>query len=453
MSDFDLSDSSDSSHQRRRRRKQRRRCSDTTLIEDPLTLFSLPDIVRKHSAEIDERATQFEEGVQTFLFAKSEEMVEVGNVDQAREYIESREKLVAEGMNLLQSSKNVIKAFREENIIDRSIADKAHKEVDRSVRALLQERAALTSRSKVLYGTASDNDYAGIGEAYLAAIVESLPKPVTDSFDQGSFRKRILSKYNSSDFDINALNATSWCSVTKKMHLEDSVAAAHIVPYFIVEANAAYFFGLEHDYDKGYEAMWSTENGLALHKRGEEALKAARVVIVPDETDANNLELKLVVLDESILNRLFTYPGSTFRDVNNRRLEFKTATRPARSFLYLQYLLAMFRLNRERFKNSLDDVDGNKANRAENSSTHFDLWCPPGSDSEPAPWLRRSIIKKIAFELGDIENLEDFLEGLGVGHQEALGEFPYEVSQEKEANMTIEIAYRLCIMNGNEGID
>ena len=40
--------------------------------------------------------------------------------------------------------------------------------------------------------------------------------------------------------------------------------AAHIVPYGIGEANAAYFFG--QDVTEGFEVLWSETNGLMMHR-------------------------------------------------------------------------------------------------------------------------------------------------------------------------------------------
>lgn len=420
-------DSSDGESSREaKRRKQRESLSVS--FADPLMKIVLPDVVRKHSAEVHKGAIEFEESVRS-LSAKSNEIVEAGNEEQAREYVNSRKKLANDGAFWLKKSKNVVKELRKENILDQSTAKRRHKELDECDKALLQERAALAAnRVKVQYGILSHTSHARIGEAYLAAIVESLPEPAgahikkqgaTDNFDQTSFRKRTLAAYNPSGTDRDPDNVRSWCPVSRNLYLEEDVIAAHIVPYSIGEVNAAYLFGL--DPELGYEAIWSVKNGLLLHRKVEKALDAARIIIVPDENDVN--ELKLIVLDETLLNKLIVLDGPKFRDLNHQRLEFKTAARPARRFLYLHYLLTLFRRKRLSVDGWVDD---------QKKFTNTYLWGTPG------PWLQRSIIKALAFEVGDTEKLEDVID-----NQNALTEFPNELSEEKESNMVVGMSYNL----------
>ena len=180
-----------------------------------------------------------------------------------------------------------------------------------------------------------------------------------------------------------------------------------------------YLFGLNPE--DGFEAIWSVENGLPLYKSVEKALDAARLIIVQDEIDQN--ELKMVVLDDGILDQKIVSKGPTFRDLNNQRLVFKTAARPGRRFLYLHYLLTLFRRRRfnvERWQNDKSKI------------VNSYVWGTPG------PWLRRSIIKALAFEVGDAERLEDVIE-----NEDALTEFPNELSREKEMNMAVGMTYNL----------
>lgn len=426
MSDPEQGSSKVESSRETKRRKQRETLNAS--FGDPLLKVSLPDIVRKHSAEVDKGAIEFEERVRS-LSAKSNEVVEAGNEEQAREYVTSRKKLANDGAFWLKKSKNIVETLRRENILDRPTAKRAHKELDECDKALLQERAALAAnRVKVQYGILSHTSHARIGEAYLAAIVESLPEPAgaqikkqgaRDRSDQTSFRNRVLAAYNPPGTDSDPDNVESWCPVSKRLFMEQNVIAAHIVPYSIGEVNAAYLFGL--DPEAGYEAIWSVKNGMSLHHNVEKALDAARIIIVQDEDDVS--ELKLIVLDETLLNKKMFEDGPRFRDVNHQRLEFRTTARPGRRFLYLHYLLTLFR--RKRF-----NVDGWEDDQKKITNTY--LWGTPG------PWLRRSIIKALAFEVGDAEKLEDV-----IGNQDAFTEFPNELSEEKESNMVVGMTYNL----------
>ena len=392
--------------------------------------ISLPAVVRKHSSEIDEAAIRFEKRVRK-LSVQSNEAVDIENEEQVKEYLNNRKSLADEGAFWLKKSKNVIESLRKDNVLDGPTAKRAHNELDRCDKALLQERAALAAnRVKVQYGILSHTSHARIGEAYLAAIVESMPEPAgaqiknqgaRESYDQTSFRKRILASYNAPGYDSDPDNAECWCPVTKTVHLEELITAAHIVPYSIGEVNVAYLFGL--DPERGYEAIWSIKNGLPLYSKVQKALDAARIVIVQDETDTD--ELKLIVLDDTLLNTKVTFNGPTFGDLNNQSLEFKTAARPGRRFLYLHYLVTLFR--RKRF-----NVDGWAEDKRKLKNAY--LWGTPG------PWLRRSIIKALAFEVGDAERLEDVIE-----NENALTEFPDQLSKEREANMVVGMTYNLGV--------
>lgn len=192
------------------------------------------------------------------------------------------------------------------------------------------------------------------------------------------------------------------------------VKASHIVPYALGEVNVTYLFGLEPQ--KGYEAIWDIKNGLPLHVSVEKALNAAQLVIVEDDTSH---DLKLVVLDENLLDGYVNEAGTkNFRDVHNQRLEFITDARPGRPHLYLHYLLALFR--RKRYNVKGWEKDTSKA-------TSGYIWGSPG------PWLRRSIMQALAFEIGDVEKL----------NTEGLADFPDKISDEREKGMAVQIRQAL----------
>lgn len=156
----------------------------------------------------------------------------------------------------------------------------------------------------------------------------------------------------------------------------------------------------------------------------EKELDGARIIIMQDENDEN--ELKLVVLDESIFNVKVTINGPTFRDLNNQKLEFKTAARPGRRYLYLHYLLTLFR--HKRFNVEEWEWGKNKAK----ITNLYNLGETPGL------WVRRSIIKALAFEVGDAEKLEDVIDS-----EVGLVDLPHAVSEEKEQRMVVSMTYNL----------
>lgn len=82
-----------------------------------------------------------------------------------------------------------------------------------------------------------------------------------------------------------------------RLYILHSISSRHNVPYSIDEVNALYLFGLNPE--SGYEAIWSLKNEIPLHKAVEQARDTARIIIVRDEDNVN--ELKMIVLDKTIL--------------------------------------------------------------------------------------------------------------------------------------------------------
>lgn len=401
------------------RKKQREGLNEA--FGDLFLKISVPEVARKYSAEADKAAHDLAERLRA-LSASSQESLQSQNEDQPRKYVETREKLMGDAAFCLKKGKVVLKSLRADKVLDKPSFKRAYKELDDGDQALLQERATLAAnRVKIRYGILSHPTHARIGEAYLAAIAENLPDPsgkkqgTGDNFEQTSFRRRLFVTYNLPDYDCDPANLECWCPVSRRNWLEEDMVEAHIVPYSIGEINAAYLFGL--DLEKGYEAVWSIQNGLLLHNKIEKALNAARIIIVPDEDDLN--ELKLVILDETLLDQKVDVGGPTYRDLNNRRLNFQTKARPGQRFLYLHCILALFR--RRRFH-----VVGWENDKTKVTTSY--TWGTPG------PWIRRSIIKALAFEVGDAERVEDL-----ISDKNCLTDFPGELSKEKEADMAVKI--------------
>ena len=67
--------------------------------------FFIPEVVRRHSAEVDQGVAEFAERVQPFLLAKVKEVVNRDSEEQAREFLENRKRLAVEGRVWLRKSK------------------------------------------------------------------------------------------------------------------------------------------------------------------------------------------------------------------------------------------------------------------------------------------------------------------------------------------------------------
>lgn len=171
-----------------------------------------------------------------------------------------------------------------------------------------------------------------------------------------------------------------------------SMAAAHIVPHGIGETYASQIFGPPTD--EGWTAIWSFENGLLLHSRVGQAMDDAQLVVIPDLYSYG--ALKVVILDESILDQSPFVGGHKYRDLNNTKLVFKTEARPLKRYLYFLCLISLFRPHGLYVEGSKRDNDKLDMCRT---------WGYPGQ------WMRCSIIRELALEFGDILSAEEVVEG------------------------------------------
>ncbi|KAJ9649782.1 hypothetical protein H2199_000561 [Coniosporium tulheliwenetii] len=107
-----------------------------------------------------------------------------------------------------------------------------------------------------------------MGQAYLTTIAGNMegpagaryPKKETgcNSTDQTNLRKRLTNRYNPTEADIHPTDPRSWCLISKMMHSNELVKAAHIIPYSIGDVPAAYLFGV--DPEHGYKTIWGGSN-------------------------------------------------------------------------------------------------------------------------------------------------------------------------------------------------
>lgn len=151
----------------------------------------------------------------------------------------------------------------------------------------------------------------------------------------------------------------AWCPV-----LQDFIPPKHGVTAHIV----AHSWGPEliqkifQDRENGKDIIWNVRNGLWMAKAVEKAFDNARVVLVPEDTenpdfDVDDYAIKLVVLDKKLLEKgqgmiLSWKPKSGpkrevyWHEVDGRTLRFpEGAGRPAKRFLFFNYLHATLRLS------------------------------------------------------------------------------------------------------------
>lgn len=295
----------------------------------------------------------------------------------------------------LKSSRAAVRNARVSNVVDKPTAKRLLSDMEEYDADILKERAALAkNRVKLQYAILAHPTHAKIGEAYLSAIVERLPNPAgattnvqgsRDKTDQEQYRSLLIQAYSPMDADV------LYCPVSHKWHDEAAVIASHIVPYAIGEVNISYVFGLRPE--EGYEAIWSERNGLLLHKKIEQALDAAQLVIVPVADYSN--DFKAIVLDEGILPNKIGVDGLTFSDFHDRTLNFVTEARPGKRNLYFHCLISLFRRFRYGVRGRGKDQEKIQMGK---------VWGTPGK------WMSQGILRALAYEIGDIMDVDEVLE-------------------------------------------
>ncbi|KAJ9641486.1 hypothetical protein H2199_005456 [Coniosporium tulheliwenetii] len=415
-----------------KRRKQR---AGLARNYDPLAQFTIPEVVRKLSSELAEEANEFAQRLKQNS-ATSLEIVTM-NEEQSRHYIDEREHLANDATVLIKKSRAFVNDMSDQGHLDPSTSKRVRDDLESQESQLVKERTAVaTRRAKLEFGIMTHASHSRLGEAYLACLAEKLDLPSgarlekgRESGDQSNFRKFLRLTYTPPGFDDPRL-PKSWCHVTGQHLRDEEIKAAHIYPVAAGEVTAAYIFGL--DVEDGYTALWSVRNGLLLYDEVEKAFDAARFVIIPDPDAEGEDEYKVVILDESLLDMPLGIANVDFgwRELNNRRLQFKTTARPGRRYLYVRCLLSLF--SGKRF-----DVKGWEADFAKVGGGT--IWGTPGK------WVRGSIIKALAYEIGDVNNLEE------ITKEEIGSEFPDQVSPLKEKRMAV--AIRQAVEEGSDGED
>ncbi|KEF60196.1 uncharacterized protein A1O9_05046 [Exophiala aquamarina CBS 119918] len=417
---------------RRVSKRSKMRQSLDSAFGDPLQDFQTPTAVRQISKTIDNESAEIEGRIRKISDSSDEPIGD--EPERTSLYIDQRQELVEDIEAHLKEARKVVREARElSSNYQRKELKRALMELDATDNILLKERAALAAdRIRVQYGVLGQLSHIKIGEAYTMAITGNLPEPANASYkrqhkrsgaDQTSFRNRLIKAYNPEGFKLlqtppEIFSSKIWCPISGREFETSTMKAAHIVPYAIGEENATYLFGSKPG--EGYGLIWSERNGLMLHNTLEKILDDGRMVIVPDPTDNN--EFMSIILSQDLLNdsRLCPAVDAPYSTIHKRRLQFQTAARPGKRYLYMHALLSLFR--RRRY-----DVLGWENDRQQ--VFNGQIWATPGK------WARRSMVEALALEIGDSWDSVE-VEG-------GLGDFPGRKSPEQEKRMATVTRYLL----------
>ena len=395
--------------------------------DTPIRALNFPQELRKASSELDKRYSEVEEKHRSISASSNGPLPTTE--EEVKSFLDDREQLADQAAILLKEAKKTLEELRSRGSVDKKGYKRMHQELDESDNVLALERGVLArDRARIALRISADHMHQRLGQAYLMAITDRIDAPANATInmawkrsgsDNSNFRNKLIKTYNG----FEAVESYSlWCPVLRDYVLNGgNVKAAHLVPAAIGETNAAYLFGV--DVNEGFDCIWSERNGLLLHEAIEEALDDARLVIIPK---SENLDvLSVVLLDQTIKDRPIyrTERGVVaFKDLGD--LEFKTEARPGLRNLYFNTLLAIFR--RKRFGVAGHEQDFDKLKMADNA-----VWATPGK------WMRRSIVRTLAAEIGDVFTDDMMSRVLG------LGDFPNQDSPKEERRRAADMRFGL----------
>ena len=425
--------STDEQVQKRLDKRSKMRQSLDSSFSDPLQDFQTPTAVRRISKLVDDESAELE-GRLCNISSSSDEPIGKTS-DKVHQYLDQRQELVEHLQVHLQKVRKIIREASTElsSGLSKKELKRAFTEIVKVGRTLQEERSAIAAdQTRVKYLVLSQASHVKLGEAYMMAITENLPEPADSAYkkqhgrsraDQTSFRNRLIKAYNTKGDEIletppEFQTYKIWCPTSGTEFEASIMKAAHILPYSIGEANAAYLFGC--DPSEGYEAIWSERNGLMMHTTLEKIFDDGRMVIVPDPMDKN--EFISIILSQDLLkdNRLCPAINAPYSALHRRRLQFQTTARPGKRYLYMHTLLSLFR--RRRY-----DVTGWENDREQVLGGQ--IWASPGK------WARKSMVQALAVEFGDSWE--------GIEGVEGLGEFPHAKSSEEEKRVATVVGYTL----------
>lgn len=219
--------------------------------------------------------------------------------------------------------------------------------------------------------------------------------------EQAEFRQSVLECYGA--LKQYPGEDKAWCHVTGYWWPKELVKAAHLVPKLLTGNELAFLFGVKE------LILHDPKNGLSLHGKIELALDSGKISIVPlPTTDYASCKWKCVLVDQSVLNQVACSYGSEsilwkvgvslsfisktrayltlMQDLDGKELQFLTANRPARRYLYFRFLITYLHAKQSGHSAFTSTVD----------SRHT-FWASPG------PYLEKSTLRSLARNISGLE--------------------------------------------------
>jgi hypothetical protein len=219
--------------------------------------------------------------------------------------------------------------------------------------------------------------------------------------DQSAFRTLLWEYYALGHPDNDRKDPTVfWCPISQaRLDTEGiELRAAHLAPVRLGSDIFRFLFGDDQE-------PLGARNGLYIHYKLEKNFDLFRIAIVPTSSDEDDHELKLIIIDKSLMKAELSRPKSaeypptgekgtiTYADLHGQPLQFRNQHRPGLRFLYFHYVMCLLRA-KEGFKSPNQPWDFSAwkehiLTKGE-SRGHDRYWATAGK------WVRGTILETLA---------------------------------------------------------
>ncbi|KAL2223429.1 hypothetical protein M432DRAFT_587350 [Thermoascus aurantiacus ATCC 26904] len=205
---------------------------------------------------------------------------------------------------------------------------------------------------------------------------------------QNDFRREMIQVYGS----LHKTEGWIWCPVLGDWCHKNDTRAAHQFAYRHGQDTMDAIFGKTKTPE-----LFSPRNGLTTPKYIEDTFDSGKLVIVPDLPNRPTSTEPRPGSEKNPVNiRIHPHTPLRWRDLDNKRLEFLTAFRPAARYLYFHYRMQVLR-------RAWNQNPGDGASHILRDEMGNPFWGTPGR------YLPRNMLMAFVEELG--HNHQDLLQG------------------------------------------
>ncbi|KAK2755739.1 hypothetical protein FQN54_005889 [Arachnomyces sp. PD_36] len=295
-------------------------------------------------------------------------------------FLEAKSAFLETQRDYLEQYQHEVKSYQRRS----GILDPECQELDRILEAKYASVAEVRTLNKVREDIGDEiedglRDGLGMEDAYRAAVEGYLPGKKRLHPPKSQFRRNVFEFYDARNPGQES-SPRAWCQLLGWCS-EESVEAVHVVPKTLDEDLISYHVGCV------VTPETDRKNSLCLHSRIKQALDDGDIVIVP--VSGQDDEWKCIVTNGKILGNPIGTAGYRFDDIHKKQLQFRSASRPAKRYMFLRYLITYLPRRAE-----------GGAEWARTVEEDIPAWAVPGK------LLRRSSLRAFARVIGGEELAE-----------------------------------------------